>query len=292
MSKNNSIKCSYLGPAGTYSEIAAKKFFGENNVFIAKNTIADVFDSVTTAEADYGVVPIENSIEGSVNMTMDLLFEIPNIRVVGECVIPIRHFLLSYEKIEFDKIRTLCSHQQAIGQCSKFIRSYLKDPEIIFTASTSNACHIIKSIPNSAAIASENVIQIYNLYTIAKDIQDSLVNATRFFIISKINNNNNNNNIYNFDDYYSFESYKTSIICCPKFNKAGVLYSILKNFTRKNINLTRIESRPTKKQLGEYSFYIDFEGSIADNKVKRALIKIEQMSSFFKILGSYKKWIE
>ncbi|HPU59370.1 MAG TPA: prephenate dehydratase domain-containing protein, partial [Defluviitoga tunisiensis] len=190
MSKNNSIKCSYLGPAGTYSEIAAKKFFGENNVFIAKNTIADVFDSVTTAEADYGVVPIENSIEGSVNMTMDLLFEIPNIRVVGECVIPIRHFLLSYEKIELDKIRTLCSHQQAIGQCSKFIRSYLKDPEIIFTASTSNACHIIKSIPNSAAIASENVIQIYNLYTIAKDIQDSLVNATRFFIISKINNNN------------------------------------------------------------------------------------------------------
>ena len=93
-----------------------------------------------------------------------------------------------------DKIRTLCSHQQAIGQCSKFIRSYLKDPEIIFTASTSNACHIIKSIPNSAAIASENVIQIYNIY-IAKDIQDSLVNATRFFIISKINNNNNNNNI-------------------------------------------------------------------------------------------------
>ncbi|MGB4457564.1 MAG: prephenate dehydratase domain-containing protein, partial [Defluviitoga tunisiensis] len=132
MSKNNSIKCSYLGPAGTYSEIAAKKFFGENNVFIAKNTIADVFDSVTTAEADYGVVPIENSIEGSVNMTMDLLFEIPNIRVVGECVIPIRHFLLSYEKIEFDKIRTLCSHQHAIGQCSKFIRSYLKDPEIRF----------------------------------------------------------------------------------------------------------------------------------------------------------------
>ena len=96
MSKNNSIKCSYLGPAGTYSEIAAKKFFGENNVFIAKNTIADVFDSVTTAEADYGVVPIENSIEGSVNMTMDL-FEIPNIRVVGMCY-SIRHFLLSCEK--------------------------------------------------------------------------------------------------------------------------------------------------------------------------------------------------
>lgn len=287
MKINSIIKCSYLGPVGTYSEIAAKKFFGENSTFIPKNTIADVFDSVKTKEVNFGVVPIENSIEGSVNMTMDLLFEVPEIQVVGECVVPIRHFLLSYEKLELGKIRTLCSHQQAIGQCSKFIRNYLNNPEIIFTTSTSNACQIIKNIPNSAAIASENVIKIYNLYILAEDIQDSLVNATRFFIISSISNE-----LLTYEDYQPYNLFKTSIICCPKYNKAGVLYSILKHFKRKNINLTRIESRPTKKQLGEYSFYIDLEGSIGDKKVNKALTKIQKMSSYFKVLGCYKKWVE
>ncbi|HOB16339.1 MAG TPA: prephenate dehydratase [Defluviitoga sp.] len=287
MKNDEAIKCSYLGPIGTYSEIAAKKYFGENNIFIPQKTIADVFESVKINETDYGVVPIENSVEGSVSITMDLLFEISEIKVVAECIVPIRHFLLSYEKIELNNIKTIYSHQQAVGQCSKFIRNYLNNPEIIFTASTASACQLIKNIPNSAAIASENVAKIYSLFVLAEDIQDSMVNATRFFIISNLKDNS-----LTHKSRSKHSSYKTSIICCPKFNKAGVLYNILKNFKKQNINLTRIESRPTKKQLGEYSFYIDLEGSIDDKKVQKALNNIEKMSSFFKILGSYNKWEE
>ncbi|MDK2906648.1 MAG: prephenate dehydratase, partial [Petrotoga sp.] len=182
------------------------------------------------------------------------------------------------------EIKKLFSHQQAIGQCGKFIKNRLNNPEVIFTASTANACEMIKDVPWSAAIGSENIINIYNLKVLARDIQDSKNNSTRFFIIA------------NSERFTKIEgtakNYKTSIICSPKHNEPGVLYNMLKAFKEKDINLTRIESRPTKKQLGEYSFYIDFEGFKEDKDVREALVKLEKMSSFFKILGSYPKWKE
>ncbi|PNR89035.1 prephenate dehydratase, partial [Petrotoga sp. 9T1HF07.CasAA.8.2] len=277
-------KCGYLGPKGTYTEIAAMKYFGENVSLIPLQSISDVFEMVQSKEVDFGVVPIENSVEGSVNITMDLLFEKTDIQVVGECVVPIKHFLLSYESLDLAEIKKLFSHQQAIGQCSKFIKNRLNNPDITFTASTANACEIIKDVPKSAAIGSENIVNIYNLQVLAKDIQDSKNNSTRFFIIA------------NSERFTKIEgtakNYKTSIICSPKHNEPGVLYNMLKAFKEKGINLTRIESRPTKKQLGEYSFYIDFEGYTEDKDVKTALVKLEKMSSFFKILGSYPKWKE
>jgi len=277
-------KCSYLGPKGTYSEIAVGKYFSKNVSLIPLQSISDVFEMVQSKEVDFGVVPIENSVEGSVNITMDLLFEKSDIQVVGECVVPIKHFLLSYESLELTQIKKLFSHQQAIGQCSKFIKNRLNNPEIIFTASTANACEIIKNVPGSAAIGSENIVNIYNLKVLARDIQDSKSNSTRFFVIA------HSDNFTKFED--PEQNYKTSIICSPKHNEPGVLYNMLKTFKEKNINLTRIESRPTKKQLGEYSFYIDFEGYKEDKDVKTALVKLEKMSSFFKILGSYPKWKE
>jgi len=139
-------------------------------------------------------------------------------------------------------------------------------------------------VPGSAAIGSENIVNIYNLKVLARDIQDSKSNSTRFFVIA------HSDNFTKFED--PEQNYKTSIICSPKHNEPGVLYNMLKTFKEKNINLTRIESRPTKKQLGEYSFYIDFEGYKEDKDVKTALVKLEKMSSFFKILGSYPKWKE
>ncbi|PNR96105.1 prephenate dehydratase [Petrotoga olearia] len=284
MKKNQTLKCGYLGPKGTFSEIAVMKYFGENVFLIPLQSISDVFEMVQNKEVDFGVVPIENSVEGSVNITMDLLFEKSDIHVVGECVVPINHFLVSYGSLDLAEVKKLFSHQQAIGQCSKFIKNRLNNPDIIFTASTANACEMIKDVPESAAIGSENIINIYNLKVLARDIQDSKNNSTRFFIIA------------NSERFTKIEgtakNYKTSIICSPKHNEPGVLYNMLKAFKEKDINLTRIESRPTKKQLGEYSFYIDFEGFKEDKDVREALVKLEKMSSFFKILGSYPKWKE
>ncbi|MGY4687509.1 prephenate dehydratase [Petrotoga sp. DB-2] len=285
MKKDQNLKkCCYLGPKGTFSEIATVKYFSENVSLIPLQSISDVFEMVQSKEVDFGVVPIENSVEGSVNITMDLLFEKSDIQVVGECVVPIKHFLLSYESLDLAEIKKLFSHQQAIGQCGKFIKNRLNNPEVIFTASTANACEMIKDVPKSAAIGSENIVNIYNLKVLAKDIQDSKSNSTRFFVIA------HSDNFTKFED--PEQNYKTSIICSPKHNKPGVLYNMLKTFKEKNINLTRIESRPTKKQLGEYSFYIDFEGYKEDKDVITALDKLEKMSSFFKILGCYPKWKE
>ncbi|PNR94031.1 hypothetical protein HWHPT5561_07365 [Petrotoga sp. HWH.PT.55.6.1] len=284
MKKNQTLKCGYLGPKGTFSEIAAMKYFGENVFLMPLQSISDVFEMVQSKEVDFGVVPIENSVEGSVNITMDLLFEKSDIHVMGECVVPIKHFLVSYESLDLAEIKKLFSHQQAIGQCSKFIKNRLNNPDIIFTASTANACEMIKDVPGSAAIGSENIINIYNLKVLARDIQDSKSNSTRFFIIA------NSKRFTKFEG--TAKNSKTSIICSPMHNEPGVLYNMLKAFKEKDINLTRIESRPTKKQLGEYSFYIDFEGYTEDKDVKTALVKLEKMSSFFKILGSYPKWEE
>lgn len=281
MGINERIKCAYLGPKGTFSEMASIRYFKEEANFIPVSSISEVFDKVREKLVDFGIVPIENSVEGSVNMSMDLLSEVPDILVVGECVVPVRHFLVSFEDIDLQSIKKVYSHQQAIGQCSKFIKNKLNHPEIIFTASTAVACELIKEETNSAAIASENVIKIYNPNVLAKDIQDSDNNLTRFFVITSSKNSPPLNKDL---------KYKTSIICSPKHNRAGVLYSMLESFQKKNINLTRIESRPTKKQLGEYLFYIDFEGHINDEGVKEALRELKEMSSFFKILGSYPIW--
>lgn len=279
----NHLNCAFLGPKGTFSEIAAISYFGNDNNFYPQKTITEVFEVIENNKNFYGIVPIENSIEGSVSTAMDLLFEISDVVIVGECIVPIRHFLLSNETLSLEKVKVLYSHQQAINQCNKFIKKNLKSVEIIFTASTTNACEIISNIPNAAAIASKRAIQLYNLKVLASDIQDSNNNYTRFLVIK----NKNNEVTFVEDVENEISRYKTSIICAPKYNKAGVLCDILEIFKRENINLTRIESRPTKKQLGEYLFYIDLEGYIHNPKIEGALNNIKNMCSFFKFLGSY-----
>lgn len=275
------IKCGYLGPPGTFSQEAGLKYFGKEQNLIPLKSINQIVDQLKATRIDVGIIPVENSLEGSVNLSMDLLFKESCLEIIGEVIVPIRHFLLAPSGVKIDDIKQLFSHSQAIGQANLFINKHLPEVKISFTESTALAAELIQGSKDKAMIGSKRVSSIYDLDILAEDIQDYYHNYTRFLIIT-----NKHNDI---SHPTSADEYKTSIICAPSVNQAGVLYDILGEFAREKINLTRVESRPTKKQLGEYLFYIDFEGHRDDPGVIRALTGVRQKCGVFKILGSYVK---
>lgn len=276
------IKVGYMGPAGTFSEQAALKGFKDEGELVSLRSTSEIFDKLQSGEIKRGVIPIENSLEGSVNLSMDLLFQNSFARVVGEIVIPVRHFLMVNHGTKITEIEQLYSHSQAIGQSNKYIDQYLTNVQVNYTGSTAQAAEVIKGHKKWGMIGSIRIKDIYNLEIIAEDIQDYNNNYTRFFTIA-----NQLDVKEGFPDMD--KEYKTSIICAPEINEAGVLYDILGEFKKRNVNLTRIESRPTKRQLGEYLFYIDFIGHYKNRNVRTSLEGIEKRSSFFKVLGSYEK---
>ena len=262
----------YLGPKGTFTEIALATYFSNESVKLPKPSIEDVFQSVTDEESIYGVVPIENSIEGAVNNTLDQLLE-REIYVIGEVKIPINQCLLA-KNIENKEIINVYSHPQSFAQCRKWINDNL--PKSNLTPVLSNSEGAIKVKSNTDACIGPNILSsYYNLDIIQTNIQDFKNNETRFLILSK--------------SMKSIRSQsKTSIVIIPQTeNKSGSLYSLLKPFSDNNINLTRIESRPVKTKNWKYSFYIDFEGNHEDEAIKNTLKIIQRSDNEIKILGSY-----
>ncbi len=259
-----------LGPEGTYSEKAARqlnvkarlKFFDD---------LEDVIGSVLTRDVDCGVAPIENSLEGSIGITMDALKEY-DINIIGEVIIPIRHCLLS--KGHMEDIEVILSHSQALAQCRKFIRQHFRDIKIQTTGSTSHAAKLTSEFPEMAAIASRESAQKYGLDILADDIQDYKENYTRFVVLG--------NNIPEPTGHD-----KTSIIIHLGHDRPGALHDLLGEFVSGNINLTKIESRPSKLGLGDYLFYIDMEGHRSDRNISVALNNIEKIVDWVKIIGSY-----
>jgi prephenate dehydratase len=275
------IKCGYLGPPGTFSEEAALKYFQEEAELIPCNSFNQIFDKIQSGEVDRGVIPIENSLEGPVNLCMDLLFTNSFVVIINELIIPIRHYLLGLPGTRINIIKKIYSISQVIGQSNLFIKQNLPEVEVNLTGSSAMAAKLIDS-HDKAMIGSARISALYNLEILAENVQDNLNNYTRFFIIGNkldIGKQNREENT----------EYKTSIICAPEVNEAGALYNILGELAREEVNLTRIESRPTKRMLGEYLFYIDFEGHKDDPNIAKALQGVEKRSAFFKVLGSYKK---
>jgi len=221
----------------------------------------------------YGVVPIENSIEGSVNQTYDLFLEY-DLKVCGEIILKVVHCLISHPGTGLNSIKTVYSHPQALAQCRKFLEKL--DCRLISTFDTAGSVKMIKEegLKNAAAIASERAAQIYGMNVLVKEIGDTPNNYTRFFVLSTQ------------DSPYSGED-KTSIIFSVK-SIPGALYHVLEEFAIRNINLTKIESRPTKRTPWEYNFYLDFEGHRSEEKCREALKAIENKALFVKMLGSYK----
>ncbi len=276
------MKYGYLGPSGTFCEMALLKFCRSEDEKAPLSTIEEIGERVNRNKIERGVLPLENSLEGSVNKTHNLLLELDNIQIVDEIVIPIIHNLLAVPGTKINQIKKVLSHPQAIKQSSKFIRNHLSEREIIYTDSTARAAEIVSENENYAMIGSRYSGKGNGLEILVHNIQDYSDNYTRFIVIT----NTDRNFSYSDDEY----EYKTSLICTPEVNRPGVLHDMLAEFAGRSINLSRIESRPTKKKLGEYIFYIDIDGHRQDEQVRQALREVKSKSGYFKILGSYKKY--
>jgi prephenate dehydratase len=263
-------KVSFQGERGAYSEDAAVSFFSEKIETVPLATFSDVIESTEKGNTQYSVIPVENSLEGSVGESYDLLLS-TGLTAVGEIYYRVRHCLIGFDSIQ--NIDTVYSHPQALGQCRKFIQKYKL--KTIPAYDTAGSVKIIKDLnkKNIGCIASRRASKIYNVPVIADGIEDNSNNYTRFLVLSKTKFQDGN---------------KTSIIFSVK-HEAGALFNILKEFNDYKINLTKIESRPNKSTPWEYNFYVDFDGAQGEPKIKELLEKINQRSLFLKILGSYKK---
>ncbi len=272
LSLEKKLLIAYLGPAATFTHQAALAKFGTSVEYLDVPSISDVFSEVESAHADYGVVPIENSTEGAVNHTLDM-FVNSNLRICSEILLEICHCLLSrYKKNEIERIY---SKSEVFGQCKTWLRANLPTAEYIEVASTTKAAEIALKEKNSAAIASELAASIYRLKVVERAIEDIHQNVTRFLVIGRTESARSG------DD-------KTSIMFSVR-DRVGALHDILGIFKNQDINLTMIESRPSRKKAWEYYFFADFSGYISDKNVEEAIEKLEKKCQFVKTLGSYPK---
>ena len=262
----------FQGELGAYSEEAAFNFFGPSIKVKPCESLDDVFKAVEGAEVPFGIVPIENSLEGSISRVYDLLLD-SSLKVCGEIELRVVHCLIASPGTRLDLIKKVYSHPQALGQCQAFLKHL--NCELIPTYDTAGSVKMIKEkeIVDGAAIASARAAEIYGMKIIASEIEDNPNNFTRFFILSQQDSPPSGND-------------KTSIVFSVK-HKPGALYEFLKELTIRNINLTKIESRPTRQKPWEYNFYLDFEGHREDKASQEALEYLEGSSLFVKVLGSY-----
>ena len=264
------IHVSFQGERGAYSEAAARSFFNEEIETIPLSTFAEVLENTSTDKTEYAILPIENSLEGSVGESYDLLYS-TSLNATGEVYHRIEHCLIGVGKL--DEIDTVYSHPQALGQCRKFIEQH--NMKTIPAYDTAGSVKIVKELDkkNCACIASKVASAIHNLPIIAENIANNLNNYTRFLMLSKEKSPETGND-------------KTSIIFSIK-HEPGSLHRIIENFHKNNVNLTKIESRPTKTNMWEYNFYVDFEGHEKNPQISKMLDKIKQETLFMKVLGSY-----
>ncbi len=270
------LKIGYLGPEGTFSEEALLKFAaGLDYQAVAYLTVYDIFQAIENKEIDKGFVPIENSIEGSVNVTLDLLAFSFDLKIEREIIYPIHHYLFGQEGQELSRVKRVVSHPQALAQCEKFLRENLPQAKVEVASSTAEAASRAKSLGKDAvAIGPARAAEIYGLKILKSRIEDFEDNLTRFVLVGK-----EETRPTGFD--------KTSIVCFIYQDRPGSLLGILQEFAYRYINLTKIVSRPTKKALGDYCFFIDMEGHKEDEKIKEALKCLSCKLRKVKILGSY-----
>jgi chorismate mutase/prephenate dehydratase len=264
----------FQGELGAYSEEAAINFFGSDIRLRPYETLENVFRAVEQGEAQFGIIPMENSIEGSISRSYDLLLDSP-LKVCGETELRVSHCLISNYGVSLDSIKKIYSHPQALGQCQAFIKHL--NCELIPAYDTAGSVKMIKEkkIMDGAAIASRRAATIYNMNIINCGIEDSPNNFTRFFILSK-------------EDAPPSGNDKTSLVFSVK-HRPGALYEFLKQLAEKDINMTKLESRPTRQKPWVYNFYLDFEGHRLDSKIKEMLRQLEDYTIFLKVLGSYPK---
>ena len=264
----------FQGEIGAYSEEAAFNFFGSAIETKPCESLDGVFKVVEKGEVPFGIVPIENSLEGSISRAYDLLLD-SSVKVCGEMELRVVHCLIANPGARLDSIKRVYSHPQALGQCQAFLKHL--NCELVPTYDTAGSVKMVREmgLADRAAVASARAAGIYDMKIIASEIEDNPNNFTRFFILSQ-------------QDAAPSGNDKTSIVFSVK-HKSGALYESLKELAARNINLTKLESRPTRQKPWDYNFYLDFEGHREGKATREALEQLEAASLFVKILGSYPK---
>ncbi len=264
------LRIVYLGPEASFTHLAALSKFGSSVSYVSATTISEIFQEVDQKRADYGVIPVENSIEGAVTHSLDQFID-SELKISSEIFFEISHNLLSHSPLR--EIQRVYSNPQVFGQCRLWIESHLPRVELIETASTTQAAQRAAKEDRAAAIASKLAATLYDLPIVAEAIEDHAHNVTRFLVIGR-----------EFTPRTGRD--KTSMVVSIK-DKVGALYEMLSPIRKHKINMSKIESRPSKKKAWDYYFYIDFEGHLQDAKIKKMLDELEGKVRFLKILGSY-----
>ncbi|QPJ64511.1 MAG: prephenate dehydratase [Candidatus Nitrohelix vancouverensis] len=265
------LRISFLGPEATFTHQASVKHFGHSSTFLSAPNIESIFSDVENGKSDYGVVPVENSIEGAVNVTLDCFAESP-LLICDEVNLKISHYLLSSAS-DIKSVKTIYSHPQPLGQCRQWLNRNLPLAAHEITSSTASAAKTVRGKKSVAAIAGKLASDLYGLNILAENLQDSADNTTRFWVIGK-------------EPAKAAKRNKTSIVFSIK-DEAGSLLHTLQLFAKNSINLSKIQSRPLRNRPWEYLFYVDLEGHQDEELIGKTLKTLAKKCLFFRILGSY-----
>ncbi|MCK5814209.1 MAG: prephenate dehydratase [Cocleimonas sp.] len=271
------LRIAYLGPEGSYTQGAAQKHFSDGVKMLSLATISQVFREVEMGTVDYGVVPIENSTEGVVSHTLDLFVQSP-LKICGEIHLPIHHSLMCHSNaLTYNEIKTVYGHQQSLAQCRVWLDANVPNAERLSVSSNSEGARRVQAEHNASAIAGQVAAELYKLHTLQENIEDNPNNTTRFLVIGdqKIEPSGED---------------KTTLLISAK-NRSGALYRLLKPLKNYGLDMTRIESRPSKDTNWEYLFFMDIDGHADHESVQAALVELEQEAELIRVLGSYPKAI-
>jgi chorismate mutase/prephenate dehydratase len=275
LAQQDPLKISYLGPEGTFTQSAVYKHFGHSVRGLPFSTIDEVFQEVESGSADFGVVPIENSTEGTINHTLDMFLTSP-LKIGGEVELRIEQHLLGTDD-SLDSIGRICAHEQSLAQCRGWLREYLPQVELIGVGSNATGARRARDEQGTAAIGGEAAADVYNLKVLVNNIEDRPDNSTRFLVIGRALLAS------------SGEDKTTVLVSTSGTGGAGVLHTLLQPFATHGISMTRIESRPSRRQNWDYVFFIDLEGHADEPPLKDALAELQKNSSLFRLIGAYPK---
>ena len=267
----NRVTVAFLGPVGTYSEQAVWRQFGQAVEALSCVSIDEVFRSVEAGTAAFGVVPVENSTEGTINRTLDLLLQ-TTLSISGEVALPVHHSLMTCSG-NMEQVTRICAHSQALAQCQAWLNQHYPHIERQAVASNGEAARLATEDRQVAAIASEMAAKRYGLSIVHANIQDDPHNRTRFFVVGRLMPS------------ASGKDQTSLVLSVP--NKSGAVYELLAPLARHGVSMTRFESRPARTGRWDYYFYVDIEGHANDAKVAQALAELQAQAAFFKVLGSY-----
>lgn len=277
LSLEKPLRVAFLGPEGTFTHLAARHQFGGSGQALPQGTIQAVFQAVERQRADYGVVPVENATEGAVDSTLDAFLD-SSLAICAEILLPVDQALLLRPGLDLGGVRRVYSHPQALGQCRRWLEAHLPGADRIEAPSTSEAARLAREDPEGAAVASELAADLFGLRVAETKIQDLAANATRFLVLGPRSAEPTGRD-------------RTTLLAMAQ-DGPGALLRLLEPLARRGLNLSRIQSRPTRRKLWEYAFFLDVEGHAADAPMAEALVELRGACASLKVLGSYPRALE